>query len=200
MADNLTKTIEAAQTGEKSALEELVDAYGPRVYGYLYRLLDDRQEAEDLLQDVFVRLVRGIGSYKHRENFDAWIFRIATNLVRDRVRRRQRRPVFVATDDDIEPRAPLLGLRDSSPNPSETMERHEEIDRLGRALNRLSDDEREVIVLRHFSQLSFKEIAGLLGAPVGTVLAKAHRTLAKLRKLMEAAEGHEHPTTSTSTA
>ena len=190
-ATELAETIEAAQRHDGKAYDRLVEAYGRRLYGFFHRQTGARQDAEDLLQDLFVRVVRGIGKYRHEDNFDGWIFRIATNLVRDRARRRKRRPVEVVAeptnDDDGDG---MLGRAESPEvGPAEAVERNDELGRLQRALGQLPDRDREVILLRHFSQLSFKEIAETLGCPLGTVLARGHRSLAKLRKMMEDRDG-----------
>ena len=89
-AGRLSDAIRRAQARDAAAFDELVDAYSGRLYGYFYRLTGSRHDAEDLLQELFVRLVRMIGDYQHDGRFDGWLFRIATNLVRDRVRRSRR--------------------------------------------------------------------------------------------------------------
>src|SRR5262245_5843473 len=86
-AAELTVLIGRAQKREAAAFDALVDLYASRLYGYFYRLTASREDAEDLLQELFVRLVRMIEQYEHDGRFDGWVFRIATNLVRDRVRR-----------------------------------------------------------------------------------------------------------------
>jgi RNA polymerase sigma-70 factor (ECF subfamily) len=186
-ADELADWIRRAQAGDAAAFDALIECYSARLYGYLYRLTGSRHDAEDLLQDVFLRVVKMIGRYEHDGRFEAWIFRIATNLVRDRVRRVRATPVVATGESDNE----LLGEMPASAgthDPSLPMQLAEDTDRLQRALARLSAPEREVIMLRHFSDLSFKDIAELMGTPLGTALARAHRGLARLRQLMETSE------------
>ena len=186
--------IERARSREAGAFDELVARYAPRLYGYFYRLTGSRHAAEDLLGELFVRLVRTIAEYQHDGRFDAWLFRIATNLARDRLRRaRVAREVQagVGTDQDE-----CEGLLDRKADARETgpldlLSTAEQIDRLQRAMASLPQPEREVILLRHFSEMSFKEIAELMGTPLGTALARAHRGLARLREMMgEADEVH----------
>lgn len=182
--DPLADLIRRAQQHWPEAYDELIDAYSPRLYGYFYRLTRNRHDAEDLLQEVFVRLVRTIGDYQHDGRFDAWLFRVAANLVRDRIRRaRTSRQVPAAADD--EGRDLLADLPDKLiDSPAARLERHEQIDRLQQAISQLPEVEREVILLRHFSQLPFREIADIMDTPLGTALARAHRGLARLRELM----------------
>ena len=86
-ADQIADLIARAQQRDPAAFDAIVQAYSVRLYGYFYRLTGVSHDAEDLLQELFVRLVRRIGEYQHDGRFDAWLFQIATNLVRDRLRR-----------------------------------------------------------------------------------------------------------------
>ncbi|HSW45588.1 MAG TPA: RNA polymerase sigma factor [Phycisphaerae bacterium] len=188
----IAELVARAQRADPAAFDELVDAYSPRLYGYFYRLTGVRHDAEDLLQEVFVRLVRTIGDYKHDGRFDAWLFRMATNLVRDRVRRvRASRGAGLAAATGGDGSSAWLQRPDpTASDPSEAVHRAEQVDRLQRAIARLSEAEREVILLRHFSQLSFRQIADAMGTPLGTALARAYRGLARLRELMNHEEGY----------
>jgi len=175
-----------ARQRDSAAFETLVEIYSPRLYGYFYRLTGRREDAEDLLQEVFVRVVRMIGRYEHDNRFDAWLFRIATNLVRDRVRRQRRSPGGEASGRQGHEPGILEEVPDDDVDqPDDVLQTAEQVDQLQRALKRLPGAEREVILLRHFSQMSFKEVAEAMGTPLGTALARAHRGLAKLRQLME---------------
>lgn len=185
-AADLAEIIRRAQRREATAFDALVETYSTRLYGYFYRLTGSRHDAEDLLQEVFVRLVRMIGQYQHQDRFDGWLFRIAANLVRDRVRRSRRtagiRPRGGVSEAEADP---LEEVPDLAAEPPEGgMDRAEQVDRLQQAIEQLPEPERQVILLRHFSQLSFREIAEVMGTPLGTALARAHRGLAKLRELM----------------
>jgi RNA polymerase sigma-70 factor (ECF subfamily) len=185
-AAQLADLIRRAQRREPAAFDTLVEAYSARLYGYFYRLTGSRHDAEDLLQELFLRLVRMIGGYEHDGRFDGWVFRIATNLVRDRVRRAK-----TAGGGQTAPRVGADEVRSieehpdvAAAEPTQEMHRAEQIDQLQQAIARLPDAEREVILLRHFSQMSFREIADVMGTPLGTALARAHRGLARLRGLM----------------
>jgi RNA polymerase sigma-70 factor (ECF subfamily) len=185
-AATLTDLIARAQRREPAAFDELVDLYSASLYGYFCRLTGSRHDAEDLLQELFVRVVRMIEQYEHDGRFEAWLFRIATNLIRDRVRRVKRTPGLGAQPRKAEDGDPLEELPDAATDqPDGALDRAEQIDRLQTALAQLPEAEREVIMLRHFSQLPFKEVADAMGTPLGTALARAHRGLARLRELME---------------
>ena len=191
----LAETIEAAQRGEPGAFDRLVDAYARRLHGFLYRLTGSRQETEDLLQEVFLRLVRNIASYAHDGRFEAWLFRIAANLVRDGVRRKQRAPTLIVRAGKDNGDGATDAVDDAG------LMHGEAVDALNVALGQLSEAEREVVMMRHYSQMSFKEIAAATGVPLGTALARGHRGMEKLRNIMEAADaddgtarsGNHHP-------
>ena len=187
----LAETIRGAQRGNAAALERLVDAFSHRIHGFLFRYTGSREDAEDLLQEVFVRVVRMIEAYQHKGRFEAWLFRIAGNLVRDRVRRVKQAPRFATLRGERDTAGVAEGglrsldqIEATTESADAALVRREETDALNAALARLPDAEREVIVLRHFSRMSFKEIAELTSVPLGTALARAHRGLARLRKLV----------------
>jgi len=182
------KVIQRAQKLDPSAFDEIVDAYASRLCGFFHRLLGKNADAEDLTQEVFVRLVRSIGSYKESGRFEAWLFRIAANLARDRVRSSKRSLTIVETSGGDEDNG--LGALDSPDQrgasaPDRALQREEQATRLQRAIDRLPQGEREVVLLRHYGELSFAEIAEYMDTPIGTALARAHRGLAKLRGWME---------------
>lgn len=179
----LARIIADAQRGDPAAHEALVDRYSGRLYGFFYRLLGRRDDAEDLMQEVFLRLVRMLAAYRDDGRFEPWLFRIAANLARDRIRSNRRTPLRVSLDgDEADEFAPQADAGDDGP--SRRMEREEDADRLNAALASLPEWEREVLMLRHFSHMSFKEIADLMGTPLGTALARAHRGLERLKELM----------------
>ena len=193
-AAQLADVIARAKQRDPAAFEMLVELYGTRLYGYFYRFTGSRDEAEDLLQETFIRMVRMIGRYEHNGRFDGWIFAIATNLVRDRVRRSKTakaagfHPRLQAAEEEDEA-GPLGNFPDAAAGePMNRLEQAEQVEQLQQAIAQLPEPEREVILLRHFSQLSFREIAEQMQTPLGTALARAHRGLAHLREIMEASD------------
>jgi RNA polymerase sigma-70 factor, ECF subfamily len=187
--DRLAEVIARAQRRDAAAFEALIEAYGKRLYGFLYRLTGHRDDADDLLQEVFVRVVRMIDKYEHEGRFEAWLFRIAVNLTRDRGRRAGRSPMVSATEfrpsegDDFPDILDQAGARDAPPD--RVVELADQIDRLQWALAQLNEAEREVIMLRHFADMPFSDIAQVMGTPLGTALARAHRGLRRLREILE---------------
>lgn len=193
MEDQLAGLIAGAQRGDARCFEGLIDRFADRLYGYFYRLTGLHNDAEDLLQEVFLRLVQAIGRYEERDQFDAFLFRIATNLYRDRIRRSRRAGRGIqwvgdpeAMEEDAS-QAKAHGGVGVGAAPWVRLEQGELIDQMQEAMATLPDAEREVIALRHFSELSFAQIAAIMGTPLGTALARAHRGLAKLRAMLTGA-------------
>ncbi|MCK6486224.1 MAG: sigma-70 family RNA polymerase sigma factor [Phycisphaerae bacterium] len=186
--ESLRVIIAGAQRGDRAALAALVERYAGRLFGFFYHMTGRRDDAEEMMQEVFLRVVRMIGAYSDHGRFEPWLFRIAANLTRDRIRRDRRSPMVCVTESDEPDGDPLPGAF-TDESPADRSEQNEEIDRLNAALAQLPEAERQVVMLRHFSQMSFKEIAELMGTPLGTALARAHRGLARLRVLMEGHEG-----------
>ena len=184
-ADRLRETIASAQAGSAEAYKALLDVYGPRLYGYFFRATGRHHDAEDLLGELTLRLVRQLGKYDHRGRFEPWLFRIAANMVRDRIRRRKSRPTAVSLSIEDNTGEPLADKLPGTEAPvDEDLVAAEMSKDLHDALQSLDDRTREIILLRFFGQMSFKELADTFQCPLGTVLARVHRGLKALRKIM----------------
>jgi len=181
----LRATIASAQAGSAEAYEALLETYGPRLYGYFFRATGSHHDAEDLSGEMALRLVQRLRRYDDRGRFEPWLFRIAANLVRDRIRRSRVWPRQLSLSSDSDDAGPLAERLSS---PEEDVEAEmlaaEASAGLDEALARLDARTRHMLLLRHFAQLSFREIAGLFDCPLGTVLARVHRGLKALRRLM----------------
>jgi len=181
----LQATIASAQAGSPEAFEALLEAYGSRLFGYFFRATASHHDAEDLLGEMMLRLVQRLKSYDDRGRFEPWLFRIAANMVRDRIRRTKTSPTPASLSIEDDNGASMV---DQVPGASAAVEAEmlagEASAELSEALNKLDDMTRQMILLRHFGEMSFKEIAELFGCPLGTVLARVHRGLRSLRKIM----------------
>jgi RNA polymerase sigma-70 factor (ECF subfamily) len=182
----LRATIASARAGSEEAYRQLLAAYGARLYGYFCRATRSHHDAEDLLGELMLRLVRRLGAYEHRDRFEPWLFSIAANLVRDRIRRAKVSPAAMSLEAE---RAGGTNLGESLGEPGRPVDAdllaQDASDRLAGALERLDERSRQMVLLRHFGQMSFKEIADIFQCPVGTVLAKVHRALKSLRAILE---------------
>ncbi len=160
--------------GEPEDVAARLLAYAPRVYGLLVRMVGRRDVAEDLLQETMLRALGAAERYNDQGKFRGWLFRIAANQARDWIRRRGRAPLAEA--DAPPPTDPV--------RPDEAALRRERARCVEEALARLAEPDREVLLMRYYGEMTFKEIAEAKGEPLGTVLARAHRALKKLGALM----------------
>jgi RNA polymerase sigma-70 factor (ECF subfamily) len=165
--------INKCKKGEEEAFNELIECYADRCYAYFYRLTGQAHVSEELLSDLFIRLVKKIHSFKDG-SFQNWLFTVASNLFRDYLRRQSRQKRV------IEQKAAQLERI-----PETTRQEGRILDNLQVALEKLDADTAEVITLRYYGQLSFKELAEMRNEPIGTTLSKVHRGVKKLREIME---------------
>ncbi len=172
--DDLARIISDCKGGDAKCFAQIVDKYASRCYGYFYRLTGNNDISDELLSELFVKLVEKIGSYKGG-SFKGWLFRIASNIFHDHLRSKHRRKKLL----DVQKTELESGTIESKQSDGDLT------DKLQIQLGRLDEDTRELIMLRFYSQLSFKEIARMRSEPTGTTLAKMHRGIKKLRALME---------------
>jgi RNA polymerase sigma-70 factor (ECF subfamily) len=162
-------------------IEQVLVSFAPRVYGLLVRLIGRPDVAEDLMQETMLRAFRSRETYRPEGKFRAWIFRIAVNLARDWVRRRPHEPATVLDDPLETAPAPSLGVEMPPDADAQHRDRRRRVEV---ALARLSPADREVLLLRFYGDLAFKDIAKVTREPLGTVLARAHRALKKLGEII----------------
>ena len=175
--EKLNEIIAGCQNGDNRAFTQLIDAYSTRCYGYFYRLTGNTGVSDDLLSRLFVRLVEKIGSFKGG-SFEKWLFTIASNIFNDYLRHEYRQiKLLEANAEHLSEETPRRRSED------------EMADRLQQQIAKLDDDTAELITLRFYGELSFKELSELRGEPIGTTLSKVHRGLRKLRELMGAQDG-----------
>jgi RNA polymerase sigma-70 factor (ECF subfamily) len=157
--------------------EDVVEAHSGRVYRLAYRLTGNRHDAEDLTQEVFVRVFRSLSSYTPG-TFEGWLHRITTNLFLDQVRRKQRIR-FDPLADDAADRLP-----GSEPGPAEAFDANHFDDDVQHALDALPPEFRAAVVLADIEGLTYEEISATLGVKLGTVRSRIHRGRSQLRKAL----------------
>lgn len=173
VADLLAK----AGSGDEAAWSDLVGRFAPRVFALCRSRRFDPERAEEVTQSVFVSVAQHVrsGEYSERGAFEPWLFRIAMNRIRDEARRVARQATTSAGD--------LFGRMSASP--ADNGASADDLRGLRSALESLGDADREVVELRHHADMSFRQIAAALGEPIGTVLARHHRALRKLRDMLD---------------
>ena len=154
--------------------EELVKMYSDRLFRMVYSRIGDYHDTMDLVQEIFYRAYRGYGSFRGEASLFTWLYRIAINTTNRYLSRLGKRKEVPLNMD-------LVHMDD----PQKNLEKDEERDRLRRMLGRLNDDQRTILFLRYYEGLDYKEIADILGIPMGTVRSRLSRARASLEKLME---------------
>jgi RNA polymerase sigma-70 factor (ECF subfamily) len=169
------------QQGNGDDLIALVERHYDRLMGYLYRLTGGQRDlAEDMAQETFLRVLRGIGGYQYPRPFKPWLYAIATNIGRNHYRRADTRRM----EDELEEVAQV----DLAPLPEDSALANEAAQQVLAALSALPDHQREVVVLFYYQEFSQAEIAAALDIPVGTVKSRLSIGLRRLRAMMEQVE------------
>ena|ERR1700691_1030109 len=168
----------SASPGEAVATNEIGTEYVDGLYGYAMVLTRSRAEAEDLVQETYVRALGAAGRLRENSNVKGWLFTILRNLWFNELRKRRNAPAIVEMDGDDRTEDSLAGnARDAH----EIFVSNEDSDIVRSAINDLPVEFREIILLREFEALSYQEIADVLGCPAGTVMSRLGRARAKLR-------------------
>lgn len=180
-----TQLVSRFQNGDLNALEQLIGKYKEKIYTSIFFLVKDKYLAEDIFQETFIRVIDTMRSGRYNEEGKVlpWIMRIAHNLCVDHFRRMKRAP-FVSTDQsDMRDIFDVMGIYHSE-NAETQRIRKETYQTVNRLLDHLPAAQREVLVLRHYGDMSFKEIARLTDCSINTALGRMRYGLLNLRKLM----------------
>ena len=171
---DIAALLREASNGDEASWSELVARYADRVFALARSRCRDPELAEEITQSVFVTVATKLatGGYSEQGRFESWLFRVAMNRIRDEKRRVKRHATPTAPGDMAS-----IGAREA--------EERADLAPLRRAMSALTDADREIVELRHHAGLSFKEIADLLDEPMGTLLARHHRALKKLKRMIE---------------
>ncbi|HVO12527.1 MAG TPA: sigma-70 family RNA polymerase sigma factor [Vicinamibacteria bacterium] len=173
--------VEACRAGESSAFDLLVDRWEGKIRGACWRVLGSEEEARDVAQEAFLKAYRALAGFKKEARFSSWLYQIAINLCRDRLRRRRVRATVSL--EELERAGPVLVER--APGAHEALVRQDLASAVRRAIAELSPEQREVLILKEYQELTFPEIAEALCVPVSTVKTRLYRGLVQLRLRLE---------------
>jgi RNA polymerase sigma factor (sigma-70 family) len=168
--------------GKEVALTELINRHKSRIYTSIYLLVKDEYLAEDIFQDTFIKVIKTLkaGRYNEEGKFLPWVLRIGHNLVIDHFRKQKRAPVITNSDGfDI---FDVLGIFDESIE--DKMVKEQTYNDLKALIHLLPSEQKEVLIMRHYGELSFKEIADLTGVSINTALGRMRYALNNLRKMI----------------
>lgn len=186
MIHNLSdyELIERFMNGSQPSIEALINRYKTKVYTYILLMVKNQQLAEDLFQETFIKVIQSLKKHKYKDNgkFVSWIIRIAHNLVIDHFRKEKQ--INTCNNEDYE--ADLFNSSKFSAKNIEQLMVHDQIIKdVRKLIDELPDDQREVVVLRHYGQLSFKEIAEQTDVSINTALGRMRYALINMRKMIE---------------
>jgi RNA polymerase sigma-70 factor (ECF subfamily) len=195
---NENELVKKAKDGDRAAFDALVKNCARGIYNLCLRLCGNKASAEDIAQDAFISAYTNMAKFEQKSPFEGWVYRIAVNTWKNRVRYEKRRFFFKhdSLDETMETEDGSVQrqLPDDKPAPDSGLERGQKSERIQKALSELGAEAKEMIVLRDMEELSYEEISGVLNLPLGTVksrIARAREALrVKLQDLMEG-EGNE---------
>jgi RNA polymerase sigma-70 factor (ECF subfamily) len=183
------EVIENCKSGDERAFAEIVIHRQKKVFNIAYRMLGNLEEAKDLAQEVFISVFESIKDLKEEAKFDAWLTQITLNHCRNRWKYLKRRQYFnsdslddpIETEDGDMPKA----IYDPSDNPETLFEKKMIQQLIHKGLQKLKEDQRELLVLRDLQGFSYEEMGELLGIPEGTIKSKLHRARMDMKKVLE---------------
>jgi RNA polymerase sigma-70 factor (ECF subfamily) len=173
--------VEACQAGEACAFDLLVARWEDRIRGAAFRFLGSEEEARDVAQEAFLKAYRALDGFKREARFSSWLYQIATNLCRDRLRRRRTRATVSL--EALEEAGPVMV--ETRPGAHERLLERDLAQAVRRAIHALPEEQREVVILKEYQELTFLEIAQALDVPVSTVKTRLYRGLGQLRLRLE---------------
>ena len=173
-----------AQSGDGDAFRTLVERHSRSVFRLAYRMTGNEQDAEDVVQETFLRAFKQLNHYESRSSFSTWLYRIASNYSLDLIRMRKRHDDKRENDSE-EGRSVLDTVAEPSPAQDRLVFGRQVQQRVSAAMDELSDLERSAFVLRHFEGLSIEEIGGMLGTSLNATKHSIFRAVQKLRRRLE---------------
>ncbi len=191
------------RTKDPSHFKALIRRYQSRIYNAAFRILGSTEEAEEVVQDTFLKVHQNMTKYQRQSSFSSWVFRIAHNHCVDLLRARQRRATGMpllpydpqtipGEDESLEASLKVVSqVADSGPSPAQALEFKEQDAMIERSLKELPDTQRTVVVLHDIEGLSYQDISEIVGANVGTVRSRLHYGRLKLRQLLEPYFSHQ---------
>lgn len=180
------RLLQQACRGNKGSLDRLFGRHRDRLWRLLLRLADDRAEAEDLLQETFLRALKGSRSFRGQGKFSTWLYAIALNLVRSKWRRQGRTPREVSGDPDALAQAGLgARSRDTANDPSALAERMEASQRVRLAVESLPEPQRVAIVLSRYEGMSYEEISRIEDCSIDAVKQRVRRAMIRLSESLK---------------
>ena len=186
-AQDDSAVVSAFLSGEERAFQELVERYQTRLLNFIFRTIGDRERAEDLVQEVFIRVYRHIHRFDRSKKFSTWVYTIASNLAKNELRNRSRNPLVLfqtmkgAREDDDRP----LQFEDTTARPDDLYRKRHLRELVGETVAQLPEHHRQVFVLRELEGKSYEEIAEITDCNLGTVKSRLNRARNAFASMIE---------------
>lgn len=167
------EVMEAVKNGDLHQVSILFERYHKRIFNFLARMTLDRDTAEDLTQNVFLRIIKYRSSYREGNRFQSWIYQVARNVFSDQYQSLKNKGGYQVDVNHIS---------DHVPDMDESMQKDEQEQQLHRSLNRLPDEQRELLILTRFQQMKYEDVATIMDTSVANIKVRVHRAIQKLRQ------------------
>ncbi|RCX16524.1 RNA polymerase RpoE-like sigma-24 subunit [Anaerobacterium chartisolvens] len=178
--------LEKAKKGDVEAFEQLIAGYQKRVFNIALKMIGNPEDASELAQETFIRVFKSIGKFKEESLFSTWIYRIATNICLDELRKRKgKKEISLDEDIKLENGEVSRQIEDTGPSPEAVAERNELRRKVNDAIGLLTEEHRLVIIMRDIQGFSYEEIAKITGCPEGTVKSRINRARQSLKQLLK---------------
>ncbi len=179
--------VEKSQQGNIEAFEKLISAYQKKVFNIALRMTGNQDDASDISQEVFIKIFKSIGSFKKQSAFSTWVYKITINTCRDELRKQKNKRNTISIDEGIclEDNKVERQIESNDPTPELMAEKHEIEKLLKEAIFQLSEDYKEVIILRDIQGFSYSDIAKMIDCPEGTVKSRINRARSMLKDILK---------------
>lgn len=186
MIENEINLLKKSKNGDIEAFEELIEAYQKKVFNIAFRMIGNYDDASELAQEVFIKIFKGIKSFKEESTFSTWVYKITTNVCLDELRKtRNKKSISLDEELKLDDGEVQIQIVDQRPSPETLFEQKEIKKTVKKAIDNLSHEHRIVIILRELNGLNYEEIAKILKCPVGTVKSRINRAKQELKEILK---------------
>jgi RNA polymerase sigma-70 factor, ECF subfamily len=186
MIENEINLLKKSKNGDIEAFEELIDGYQKKVFNIAFRMVGNYDDASELAQEVFIKIFKGIKSFKEESTFSTWVYKITTNVCLDELRKtRNNKSISLDEELKLDDGEVQIQIVDHRPSPEIILEQKEIKKTVKKAIDNLSHEHRIVIILRELNGLNYGEIAKILKCPVGTVKSRINRARQELKEILK---------------
>lgn len=180
------KLLERCRNGDQKAIEELVSFYEKRVFNFAFRICGNYDQANDVAQEAFIRIINSAKTFRGESSFSTWIYRIVKNVYLDEIKKSKSHRL-TSLDDyvELEESSVSREIKDDKPSPDEIVQKNEQSKTIQRAISALPENQRMIISLYHLQNQSYEEISAVLDLPVGTVKSRLSRARLALAEILK---------------